>query len=77
MPNFFKHVTTHPTINISVGRRHRNTQGFCNLQIGLSGKYSIFRQGIKKQLLSGRREVAQLGFFYLRQGAEDFAGVYH
>ena len=57
MPNFFKHVTTHPTINISVGRRHRNTQGFCNLQIGLSGKCNIFKQGGEELLLSGRREV--------------------
>lgn len=77
MPNFLKYSTAHPSVNIPVGRRDRDTQGFCNLQIGLSGKYSIFRQGIKKLLLSGRREGARWGFFYLRQGDEYFTGVYH
>ena len=43
----------------------------------MSGKSGIFRQGGEELLLSGRREVARLGFFYLWQSAEDFAGVYH
>ena len=77
MPNFLNHATAHPAVNIPVGRRHRNTQSFCNLQIGLSGKCNIFRQGGEELLLSGRREVARLGFLYLWQGAEDFAGVDH
>lgn len=77
MPNFLKHPTAHPSVNISVSRRDRDTQGFCNLQIGLSGKCNIFRQGGEELLLSGRREMARLGFFDLRQGAEDFASVDH
>lgn len=77
MPNFLKYSTAHPSVNIPVGRSDRNTQGFCNLQIGLSGKCNIFRQGSEELLLSGRREVVRWGFFYLRQGAEDFADVDH
>lgn len=65
MPNFLKHPTTYPAVNISVGRRYWNTQSFCNLQVGLAGKGCIFRQGVKEQLLSGRREMARLGFLYL------------
>ena len=77
MPNFFKHSTAHPAVKISVGRRDRDTQSLCNLQVGLAGKGGIFRQGGEELLLSGRREVARLGVFYLRQSAEDFTGVYH
>ena len=77
MPNFLNHTTAHPTVDIPVGRTYRNTQSLCNLQIGLSGKCNIFRLGGEELLLSGRREVIRLGFFYLRQGTEDFTGVDH
>lgn len=75
MSNFLKHVTAHPPIDISVGRRYWNTQSLCNLQVGLADKGTVFRQGGEELLLSGRREVARLGFFYLRQSTEDFTGV--
>lgn len=77
MPNFLNHSTAHQSVNISIGRRYWNTQSFCNLQIGLARECGILRQGVKKLFLSGRREVARLGFFFLRQGAEYFTGVYH
>ena len=77
MPNFLNHSTAHPAVNISDGRRYRNTQSLCNLQVDLAGKSNILRQGGEELLLSGRREVTRLGVFYLWQGAEDFAGVYH
>ena len=77
MPNFINHSTAHPAVNISVGRRDSNTQSLCNLQVDLAGKSNILRQESEELLLSGRREVARLGFFYLRQGAEDFTGVDH
>lgn len=77
MTNFLNHSTAHPAINTPVGRRYWNTQGFCNLQVSLARECGFFRQGVKELLLSGGREMARLGFFYLWQGAEDFTGVYH
>jgi len=77
MPNFLKHSTAYPAVNIPVGRRYRNTQSLCNLQVDLAGKGCIFRQGDEEHLLSGRREGARWVIFYFRQGAEDFTGVFH
>ncbi len=34
MPNFLNHSTAYPAVNISVSRRDRDTQSFCNLQVG-------------------------------------------
>lgn len=67
MPNFLNHATVHPTVNISVSRRERNTQGFCNLQIGLSGKCNIFRQEVP------RRSESSLRFHIGRSSAKDWS----